>query len=147
MHFKSNTGRPQGDSKQTVCQMLRQVGDVVLGTVQSVKPYGAFVDVGGGLNGLLHISQISEDRVANVETVFSVGDKLKVSTQLLRSFRVTAYTSHCSVQVQSTNRLCSRVLCIVFLQLHLLDLCFDIIRFVVCNLAVYKFNYKDRLAI
>jgi small subunit ribosomal protein S1 len=55
-----------------------QVGDVVLGTVQSVKPYGAFVDVGGGLNGLLHISQISEDRVANVETVFSVGDKLKV---------------------------------------------------------------------
>ena len=54
-----------------------QVGDVVVGTVQSVKPYGAFVDI-GGVNGLLHISQISEDRVTNVEAVLSEGDKLKV---------------------------------------------------------------------
>jgi small subunit ribosomal protein S1 len=54
-----------------------KVGDVVLGTVQSVKPYGAFVDI-GGLNGLLHISQISHDRIASVEAVLSEGDKLKV---------------------------------------------------------------------
>jgi small subunit ribosomal protein S1 len=54
-----------------------KVGDVVVGTVQSVKPYGAFVDI-GGVNGLLHISQISEDRVTNVEAVLSEGDKLKV---------------------------------------------------------------------
>ena len=53
-----------------------QVGDVVVGTVQAVKPYGAFIDV-GGLNGLLHISQISHDRVTNVENVLSEGDKLK----------------------------------------------------------------------
>eukprot|EP00270_Netrium_digitus_P021753 TRINITY_DN950_c0_g1_i1.p1 TRINITY_DN950_c0_g1~~TRINITY_DN950_c0_g1_i1.p1 ORF type:complete len:445 (+),score=125.47 TRINITY_DN950_c0_g1_i1:61-1335(+) len=53
------------------------VGDVVIGRVQSVKPYGAFVDV-GGVNGLLHISQISHDRVTNVETVLSEGDQLKV---------------------------------------------------------------------
>lgn len=57
-----------------------QVGDVVVGTVQSVKPYGAFVDI-GGVNGLLHISQISEDRVTNVEAVLSEGDKLKVGLQ------------------------------------------------------------------
>ena len=50
---------------------------MVVGTVQSVKPYGAFVDI-GGVNGLLHISQISEDRVTNVEAVLSEGDKLKV---------------------------------------------------------------------
>ena len=56
---------------------LVQVGDVVIGIVQAVKPYGAFVDV-GGLNGLLHISQISHDRVLNVENVLSEGDKLKV---------------------------------------------------------------------
>jgi small subunit ribosomal protein S1 len=54
-----------------------KVGDVVVGTVQSVKPYGAFVDI-GGVNGLLHISQISEERVTNVEAVLSEGDKLKV---------------------------------------------------------------------
>ncbi|KAK9806089.1 hypothetical protein WJX72_000808 [[Myrmecia] bisecta] len=53
------------------------VGDVVEGVVQSVKPYGAFVDI-GGVNGLLHISQISHDRIANVENVLSAGDKLKV---------------------------------------------------------------------
>ena len=59
-----------------------QVGDVVVGTVQSVKPYGAFVDMGSGVNGLLHISQISEDRVSNVEDVLSEGDKLKVPCRL-----------------------------------------------------------------
>ena len=57
--------------------LVLQVGDVVVGTVQAVKPYGAFVDV-GGLNGLLHISQISHDRIVNVENVLSEGDKLKV---------------------------------------------------------------------
>jgi len=54
---------------------------VVVGTVQAVKPYGAFIDV-GGLNGLLHISQISHDRVTNVENVLSEGDKLKVRCDL-----------------------------------------------------------------
>ena len=57
------------------------MGDVVVGTVQAVKPYGAFIDV-GGLNGLLHISQISHDRVTNVENVLSEGDKLKVCCAL-----------------------------------------------------------------
>jgi len=45
--------------------------------VQAVQVYGAFVDIGGGVNGLLHISQISHDRVSSVESVLSVGDKLK----------------------------------------------------------------------
>jgi len=53
------------------------VGDVVLGTVQSVKPYGAFIDM-GGTNGLLHISQISHERITSVENVLTVGDQLKV---------------------------------------------------------------------
>ena len=53
------------------------IGDVVLGVVQAVKPYGAFVDI-GGVQGLLHISQITADRVLSVEVVLAVGDKLKV---------------------------------------------------------------------
>ena len=44
----------------------------------SVKPYGAFVDIGGGVSGLLHISQISHDRIANVDKVLSEGDRIKV---------------------------------------------------------------------
>lgn len=61
----------------TVSYSTPQVGDVVEGTVISVKPYGAFVDIGGA-SGLLHISQISHDRIANVEKVLSEGDRIKV---------------------------------------------------------------------
>lgn len=43
-----------------------------------MKPYGAFVDLPNNVSGLLHISQISEERVSNVEDVLSVGDELKV---------------------------------------------------------------------
>jgi small subunit ribosomal protein S1 len=53
------------------------VGDVVEGVVMSVKPYGAFIDL-GGMSGLLHISQISHDRVMDVEKVLNVGDSIKV---------------------------------------------------------------------
>lgn len=53
------------------------VGSIVVGTVQTVKPYGAFIDI-GGVSGLLHISQISHDRITTVETVLQPGDKLKV---------------------------------------------------------------------
>ena len=53
------------------------VGDVLLGVVQSVQPYGAFIEV-NGTSGLLHISQISQERVTSVEGVLAVGDKIKV---------------------------------------------------------------------
>ncbi|XP_057852384.1 small ribosomal subunit protein bS1c [Cryptomeria japonica] len=53
------------------------IGSVVVGTVQSIKPYGAFIDI-GGINGLLHVSQISHDRVLDVGTVLQPGDSLKV---------------------------------------------------------------------
>ena len=53
------------------------VGDVCKGIVQAVKPYGAFVDV-GGVSGLLHISQISHDRIVAVENVLYPRDELKV---------------------------------------------------------------------
>ena len=41
-------------------------------------PFGAFVDVGGGKDGLLHISKISKERIAKVEDVLNVGDKVTV---------------------------------------------------------------------
>jgi hypothetical protein len=54
-----------------------QIGDVVQGVVQSVKPYGAFIDL-GGVTGLLHVSQISHERITNVDKIMKEGDKLKV---------------------------------------------------------------------
>merc|ERR1719393_952031 len=52
------------------------VGSVLKGVVTAVKPYGAFVDV-GGMSGLLHISQISCDHISNVESVIPVGTAIK----------------------------------------------------------------------
>lgn len=55
-----------------------QAGFVTEGTVESLKPYGAFVDLGEGLSGLVHVSQISEKRIKSPEAVLKVGDKVKV---------------------------------------------------------------------
>ena len=55
-----------------------EVGDVYTGTVRSVMPYGAFVNIGKGTDGLLHISEIDWERVENVEDVLKEGDKVEV---------------------------------------------------------------------
>ena len=51
---------------------------VVEGTVSGVRIYGVFIDITPELAGLLHISQISYDRVINMEEIFQVGQKVKV---------------------------------------------------------------------
>lgn len=52
-------------------------GDTITGTVRSLMPYGAFVDL-GGVDGLLHISDIAYARIAKPEDVLSVGQELQV---------------------------------------------------------------------
>lgn len=51
-------------------------GDLVAGMVKALKPYGAFVEV-GGMSGLLHISQISYDRIDDLEKVLQPGMQVK----------------------------------------------------------------------
>ena len=55
-----------------------EVGGVYEGTVTRIMNFGAFVDIGGGKEGLLHISKISSKRVEKVEDVLSVGDEVTV---------------------------------------------------------------------
>lgn len=55
-------------------------GSVVEGTVVKIMPYGAFVDL-GGVEGLLHISDISWKRINSVEDVLSAGEKVEVLVQ------------------------------------------------------------------
>ncbi len=52
------------------------VGDTVTGKVRTIMPYGAFVEIEPGVDGLLHISDISRARVAKPEDVLSVGQEL-----------------------------------------------------------------------
>ena len=54
-----------------------KVGDTVEGTVKNVTDFGAFIDL-GGVDGLLHISEMSWGRVDNPKKLFHVGDTLKV---------------------------------------------------------------------
>merc|ERR1711937_278817 len=53
-----------------------KVGDVVQGYVQNLTAFGAFVDLNGVI-GLLHVSQISNDRISSIEGVFHIGELIK----------------------------------------------------------------------
>ena len=53
-------------------------GSVLEGKVESVMPYGAFVDLGEGLSGLVHVSQISQKRIKTPSEVLKEGDTVKV---------------------------------------------------------------------
>ncbi len=52
-------------------------GTVLEGVVESLTAYGAFVNIGDGLSGLVHVSQISQKRIRKPSEVLHVGDKVK----------------------------------------------------------------------
>lgn len=53
-------------------------GTIFEGRVESIMPYGAFIDLGKGLSGLLHISRISQKRLKNPSEVLKEGQSVKV---------------------------------------------------------------------
>ena len=55
-----------------------EVGEIYYGTVTRTTSFGAFVDIGGGKEGLVHISKISKEHVKNVTDYVKVGDKVPV---------------------------------------------------------------------
>jgi polyribonucleotide nucleotidyltransferase len=54
------------------------VGDEFIGTVVGITNYGAFVNIIPGIDGLLHISKVSNTRINRVEDVLKIGDKITV---------------------------------------------------------------------
>ena len=54
-----------------------KVGDLVSGTVAKIASFGAFVNLDGDIDGLIHISQLSEEHVERVKDVIKVGDAIK----------------------------------------------------------------------
>ena len=63
------------------------VGDTVEGTVKNVTDFGAFIDL-GGVDGLLHISEMSWGRVENPKKVFKVGEVLNVLVKEINDTKV-----------------------------------------------------------
>ena len=55
-----------------------EVGKIYTGKVVTIKDFGAFVNILPGIDGMLHISQISDKRIANVTDVLKVGQEVKV---------------------------------------------------------------------
>ncbi|HOA80475.1 MAG TPA: 30S ribosomal protein S1 [Defluviitaleaceae bacterium] len=62
-----------------------QANDVVEGKVVRITSFGAFVEIAPGVEGLLHISQISDKRIGKVSEVLSEGDKVKVRITELKA--------------------------------------------------------------
>ena len=55
-----------------------EVGLICTGKVTRIATFGAFIDLGGGKEGLLHISKIAKERINKVEDVLKVGDEVTV---------------------------------------------------------------------
>ncbi|GIO66875.1 polyribonucleotide nucleotidyltransferase [Paenibacillus sp. FSL M7-1455] len=55
-----------------------QVGEIYVGTVKRIEKFGAFVEILPNKEGLVHISQLSTERVAKVEDVVAIGDSITV---------------------------------------------------------------------
>ncbi|WP_166237881.1 polyribonucleotide nucleotidyltransferase [Paenibacillus turpanensis] len=67
-------------AKEIIEGIVREVvvGETYLGTVKRIEKFGAFVEILPGKEGLVHISQLSHDRVAKVEDVVALGDSITV---------------------------------------------------------------------
>jgi len=75
---------PDGTAAKQAISMIEgltreaKVGDIFLGKVVSIKPFGAFVNILPGKDGMVHVSELDDKRVENVEDVVSLGDEINV---------------------------------------------------------------------
>ena len=81
--------KEQADAKRAEMISNVQVGLVTEGTVESLQNYGAFVNLGNGMTGLVHISQICNQRIAHPSSVLKVGDKVKVKVTAIKDGKLS----------------------------------------------------------
>ena len=65
------------------------VGDVMEGTVETLKDYGAFIRLENGLSGLVHVSQISDRRVTSPDKVLKEGETVKVKVIAIKDGKLS----------------------------------------------------------
>ncbi len=66
-----------------------EIGTVMEGKVESLQSYGAFVDLGDGLSGLVHVSQISDKRIKHPSAVLNVGDPVTVKVIAIKDGKLS----------------------------------------------------------
>ncbi|MEN2766401.1 polyribonucleotide nucleotidyltransferase [Ornithinibacillus xuwenensis] len=82
--FISSTDTAMNDkAKQIIEDLVREVevGQVYLGTVKRIEKFGAFVEIFKGKDGLVHISELAEERTNKVEDVVKIGDQIMVKVK------------------------------------------------------------------
>ncbi|WP_102271414.1 polyribonucleotide nucleotidyltransferase [Cytobacillus massiliigabonensis] len=90
--FISSTNEEMNQkAKKIIEDIVREVevGQMYLGKVKRIEKFGAFVEIFNGKDGLVHISELAEERVGKVEDVVSIGDELLVKvTEIDKQGRV-----------------------------------------------------------
>ncbi|WP_075980882.1 polyribonucleotide nucleotidyltransferase [Bacillus massilinigeriensis] len=79
--FISSTNEEMNQkAKKIIEDIVREVevGQMYLGKVKRIEKFGAFVEIFSGKDGLVHISELAEERVGKVEDVVSIGDEILV---------------------------------------------------------------------
>jgi polyribonucleotide nucleotidyltransferase len=79
--FISSSNEQMNDKARSIIEgIVREVivGETYLGTVKRIEKFGAFVEILPGKEGLVHISQVSTERVAKVEDVLKLGEQITV---------------------------------------------------------------------
>ncbi|KGP74034.1 polyribonucleotide nucleotidyltransferase [Pontibacillus yanchengensis] len=82
--FISSTDAASNEyAKKIIEDLVREVevGQMYLGTVKRIEKFGAFVEIFKGKEGLVHISQIAEERIGKVEDVLAIGDEILVKVK------------------------------------------------------------------
>ena len=90
--FISSTEQDMNEkAKKIIEDIVREVvvGELYLGKVKRIEKFGAFVEIFHGKDGLVHISELAEERVGKVEDVVKIGDEILVKvTEIDKQGRV-----------------------------------------------------------
>ncbi|MFD2626254.1 polyribonucleotide nucleotidyltransferase [Salibacterium salarium] len=80
IYISSTDAQANNDAKKQIEDLIREVevGETYLGKVKRIEKFGAFVELFKGKDGLVHISQLAEERVNKVEDVLQIGDEVMV---------------------------------------------------------------------
>ncbi|MCC8161971.1 MAG: S1 RNA-binding domain-containing protein [Lachnospiraceae bacterium] len=86
--LRSEARAAEQEKRKAAFEQTR-VGDVMDGTVETLKEYGAFVRLENGLSGLVHVSQISDKRIETPDKVLSVGQTVKVKVTAIKDGKLS----------------------------------------------------------
>lgn len=81
--ISSSDAAANANAKKIIEDLVREVevGQIYMGTVKRIEKFGAFVELFPGKDGLVHISQIAEERIEKVSDVLEIGDEVLVKVK------------------------------------------------------------------